>query len=81
MRREDFELTVSRPKVLYKTEDGQKLEPMEEVTIDVDEEYASSVIDNMNQRKAEMTDMKDTGAAKTRLYYLKHHQRANWISK
>jgi GTP-binding protein len=69
MRREDFELTVSRPKVLYKTEDGQKLEPMEEVTIDVDEEYASSVIDNMNQRKAEMTDMKDTGASKKRIIF------------
>ena len=69
MRREGFELTVSRPLGLYKTEDGQKLEPMEEVTIDVDEEYASSVIDNMNQRKAEMTDMKDTGAAKKRIIF------------
>ena len=69
MRREGFELTVSRPRVLYKTENGQKLEPMEEVTIDVDEEYSSSVIDNMNQRKAEMTDMKDTGAGKKRIIF------------
>jgi len=69
MRREGFELTVSRPKVLFQTEGGQKLEPMEEVTIDVDEEYASNVIDNMNQRKAEMTDMKDTGAGKKRIIF------------
>ena len=69
MRREGFELTVSRPKVLFKTENGQKLEPMEEVTIDVDEEFASNVIDNMNQRKAEMTDMRDMGAGKKRIIF------------
>ena len=49
MRREGFELIVSRPKVLYKnSENGSKLEPIEEVTIDVDEEYTSSVVDGMN---------------------------------
>ena len=70
MRREGFELSVSRPKVLY-TEDanGNKLEPIEEVTVDVDEEYSSSVIDSMNKRKGEMTEMKSAGANKTRLLF------------
>jgi GTP-binding protein len=71
MRREGFELIVSRPKVLYKASDnGSKLEPIEEVTIDVDEEFTSSVVDGMNQRKAEMQDMRAAGAGKTRLIFL-----------
>ena len=71
MRREGFELIVSRPRVLYKESDnGSKLEPIEEVTIDVDEEYTSSVVDGMNQRKAEMQDMRAAGASKTRLIFL-----------
>ena len=71
MRREGFELIVSRPRVLYKeSENGSKLEPIEEVTIDVDEEYTSSVVDGMNQRKAEMQDMRSSGAGKTRLTFL-----------
>jgi len=71
MRREGFELIVSRPKVLYKaSENGSKLEPIEEVTIDVDEEFTSSVVDGMNQRKAEMQDMRAAGAGKTRLIFL-----------
>ncbi len=70
MRREGFELTVSRPKVLYQEENGQKLEPVEEVFIDVDEEYSSSVVDHMNRRKAEMTDMRSSGTGKTRITFL-----------
>ena len=71
MRREGFELIVSRPRVLYKeSENGSKLEPIEEVTIDVDEEYTSSVVDGMHQRKAEMQDMRAAGAGKTRLIFL-----------
>lgn len=70
MRREGFELTVSRPKVLYKDVDGQRHEPIEEVIIDVDEEYSSSVVDSMNKRKAEMTDMRSSGAGKTRITFL-----------
>ncbi len=69
MRREGFELTVSRPKVLFKEEDGQKLEPIEEVIIDVDEEFSSSVVDAMNKRKAEMVDMRSSGAGKTRIIF------------
>lgn len=70
MRREGFELTVSRPKVLYKEIDGTRHEPIEEVTIDVDEEYSSTVVDKMNRRKAEMTDMRASGAGKTRITFL-----------
>ena len=70
MRREGFELTLSRPKVVYKELDGTKCEPYEEVTIDVDEEFSSIVIDNMNQRKAEMLDMRQSGTDKTRLLFI-----------
>ncbi|MCB9988452.1 MAG: translational GTPase TypA [Rhodospirillales bacterium] len=70
MRREGFEMTVSRPKVLFQEENGQRLEPIEEVIIDVDEEYSSTVIDSMNKRKAEMTDMRSSGAGKTRITFL-----------
>ena len=70
MRREGFEMTVSRPRVLFQEENGQKTEPMEEVTIDVDEEYSSTVVDKMNRRKAEMTDMRSSGAGKTRITFL-----------
>lgn len=69
MRREGFELTVSRPRVLFKEENGEKLEPIEEVTIDVDEEYSSTVVDKMNKRKAEMVDMRSSGAGKQRIVF------------
>ncbi|MFZ8864644.1 MAG: translational GTPase TypA [Rickettsiales bacterium] len=59
MRREGFELSVSRPKVLLKKDEhGKVFEPIEEVVIDVDEEYSSVVIDRLNQRKADMKEMK-----------------------
>jgi len=70
MRREGFELSISRPRVLLKEdENGQKLEPIEEVVIDVDEEFSGVVVDKMNQRKAEMTDMRPSGAGKTRIIF------------
>ena len=68
MRREGFELSVSRPKVLFKTEKNIKLEPVEEVVIDVDENFSSTVISSMNNRKSEMIDMK-TSSAKTRIIF------------
>ena len=71
MRREGFELSVSRPRVLYKVgENGARTEPIEEVIIDVDDEYTSTVVDGMNQRKGEMQDMRASGAGKTRLTFL-----------
>jgi len=67
MRREGFELSISRPKVLTRVENGQTLEPIEEVVIDVDDEYAGVVIEKLSQRKAELQDMRPSGGGKTRL--------------
>jgi len=70
MRREGFELSISRPRVLFQTgEKGERLEPMEEVTIDVDDPYTGVVIEKIASRKGEMTDMRPTGAGKTRLTF------------
>ncbi len=70
MRREGYEVNVSRPRVLFKkNDDGLKLEPFEEVTIDVDDDYSSAVIDSMNQRKSELKEMKSGGKGKTRLIF------------
>ena len=65
MRREGFEMSISRPRVLFRTdpETGQRLEPIEEVIVDVDEEFSGIVIDKMSRRKAEMQDMRPRAAA------------------
>lgn len=72
MRREGFELSISRPRVLYRKDEktGERLEPIEEVQIDVDEEFVGSVVDSMNQRKSEMVDMRPSGGGKTRIIFL-----------
>ena len=67
MRREGFELSVSRPRVLFRDEGGQRLEPVEEVTIDVDEEYSGVVIDKLSQRKGELVEMRTGAGGKTRI--------------
>jgi len=70
MRREGFEMTVSPPKVLFQKDDnGNKLEPIEEITMDLDEEHSSKVIDSMNRRKGKLIDLKDTGKNKKRLIF------------
>ncbi len=70
MRREGFELGISRPRVLFKEdEQGNKTEPYETVIIDVDEEYSGTVVEKMNLRKAEMTDMRPSGGGKTRITF------------
>jgi GTP-binding protein len=69
MRREGFELSISRPRVLMKIENGEKLEPIEEVTVDVDDAYTGTVIEKISMRKGEMTDMRPTGAGKTRIVF------------
>ena len=62
MRREGFELSISRPRVLFKEEDGQRLEPIEEVTVDVDEEYSGVVIEKLTGfRKGDLAEMKSAG--------------------
>ncbi|WP_419739596.1 translational GTPase TypA [Ruegeria sp.] len=68
MRREGFELSISRPQVLFREEDGQRLEPVEEVTIDVDDEYSGAVIEKITgARKGELVEMRPAGAGKTRI--------------
>jgi GTP-binding protein len=68
MRREGFELSISRPRVVYQTgENGERLEPIEEVVIDVDDEYTGVVIEHLSSRKAELKDMGPSGAGKTRI--------------
>ena len=71
MRREGFELSISRPRVLYgEDENGARTEPYEEVIIDVDEEYSGVVVEKMAERKGEMTDMRSSGAGKSRITFL-----------
>jgi GTP-binding protein len=68
MRREGFELSISRPRVVYQQdENGKKLEPIEDVVIDVDEEFSGVVIEKLSARKAELKDMGPSGAGKTRI--------------
>src|SRR5690348_10763524 len=72
MRREGYELAISRPRVLFKNDPatGQRLEPIEEVQIDLDEGYAGIVVEKLALRKAEMTDMRPSGGGKQRLTFL-----------
>ncbi len=71
MRREGFELSISRPQVIFKTEDGVRMEPIEEATIDVDDEYTGSVVEKLTgPRKGELVEMKPAGAGKTRIIAL-----------
>ncbi|WP_107496065.1 translational GTPase TypA [Thalassobius sp. I31.1] len=68
MRREGFELSISRPQVLFQDIDGVRHEPIEEVTIDVDDEYSGAVIEKLTgTRKGELTEMRPAGAGKTRI--------------
>ncbi len=70
LRREGFELSISRPRVLFQKDDnGQLLEPIEEVTIDVDDAYSGAVIEKMSIRKAELQDMRPSGGDKTRIVF------------
>lgn len=70
MRREGFELSVSRPRVImHQNENGEKMEPIEEVVIDVDDEFSGVVIEKMTKRKATITEMKPSGIGKTRIVF------------
>ena len=70
LRREGFELQVSRPQVIFKEIDGVESEPFEAVQIDTPDEYSGSVIDSLNQRKGEMRNMEPTGTGTTRMGWL-----------
>ncbi len=68
MRREGFELSISRPRVLLRDEGGQRLEPVEEVTIDVDDDYTGTVIEKLTgPRRGDLVEMKPAGTGKTRI--------------
>lgn len=70
MRREGFEMSVSRPRVvMMRDENNQLIEPVEEVVIDVDEEFSGTVIDKMNRRKSDLREMKTSAGGKTRLIF------------
>ncbi|MGE0153389.1 MAG: translational GTPase TypA [Reyranellaceae bacterium] len=71
MRREGFELSISRPRVLFRPDPvtGQQLEPVEEVVVDVDEEFTGVVVEKLAQRKAELKEMRPSGGGKTRLVF------------
>mgnify|MGYP000091272325 FL=1 len=69
MRREGFELGISRPRVLFKEENGQRQEPYETVVIDVDDEFSGTVVEKMQRRKAELTEMRPSGQGKTRITF------------
>jgi GTP-binding protein len=69
MRREGFELSISRPRVLFRDGENGREEPYESVVIDVDDEFSGTVIDKMAIRKAEMTDMRPSSGGKTRISF------------
>lgn len=69
MRREGYEFQVSKPEVLFKEENGKRLEPMEVVTIDVDEEYVGTIINKLGVRKAEMASMENLSSGYVRLVF------------
>ena len=71
-RREGFELSVSRPRVLYRADPGTgaRLEPLEEVIVDVDDAYVGVVVESLGRRRGEMSDMRPSGGGKTRLGFI-----------
>ena len=71
MRREGFELSVSRPRVVYQFNDsGNRLEPFEEVTVDVDADYSGAVVEKIGMRRGELKDMRPSGGGKQRLSFI-----------
>ena len=71
MRREGFELSISRPRVLFKTdENGGRTEPMEEIQVDVDDEFVGVVVESLSFRKCEMRDMRPSGGGKTKITFI-----------
>src|SRR5690606_8670795 len=72
MRREGFELTVSRPRVVYKSdpETGVRLEPIEEAIVDVDEQYSGVVVQKLSERRGELVEMRPSGGGRQGLVFL-----------
>ncbi len=72
LRREGYELSVSRPRVLYRTDPatGARLEPLEEVIVDVDDDHVGTVVESLGRRSGEMSDMRPSGGGKTRIGFI-----------
>ena len=72
LRREGYELSVSRPRVLYRADPvtGARLEPLEEVIVDVDDAHVGVVVESLGRRRGEMTDMRPSGGGKTRIVFI-----------
>ncbi|KAL7598966.1 hypothetical protein Lser_V15G23946 [Lactuca serriola] len=83
MRRENFELSVSPPRVMYKIEKGVKLEPIEEVTIEVNEEHMGMVMEAISHRRAEVTDMAPVAGnfGRTRMTLTCPSRGTGWLQK
>ncbi len=69
MRREGFELTIGRPRVLTRSEDGERQEPFEDLLVDVDEPYSGVVVEKLSRRKGVLQDMRPSGGGKVRLAF------------
>ena len=69
MRREGYELAVSRPRVVYKEVDGVKMEPFEMLTVDVEENHQGPVLEELGRRKGDLQDMQPDGKGRVRLEY------------
>jgi len=69
MRREGFELTIGRPKVVFREENGERLEPIEEVIIDVDDEHTGVIVQKLTERKGELVDMRPSGVGRQRMRF------------
>ena len=72
LRREGYELSVSRPRVLYRADPatGARLEPLEEVIVDVDDDHVGTVVESLGRRSGEMSDMRPSGGGKTRIGFI-----------
>ncbi|MBI4183545.1 MAG: translational GTPase TypA [Proteobacteria bacterium] len=72
LRRDGFELSISRPRVLFRADPvtGARLEPLEEILVDVDDAFAGAVVEGLSARRAELTDMRPSGGGKTRLTFV-----------
>src|SRR5699024_2798155 len=69
MRREGYELAVSRPRVLFREEGGQTLEPFEQLTVDIEDDHQGGIMEELGRRRGELLDMAPDGAGRTRLEY------------
>jgi GTP-binding protein len=80
MRREGYEVAVGKPQVVYKEIDGNKCEPYENLTVDIEDETQGAVMEELGRRKGELTNMESDGLGRTRLEYTIPCKRSYWVS-